>query len=230
MTLSLEQVSVELAREKILSSISFRLEKGAIYALIGHNGAGKSTVMKTIMGWQEKKDGRILIDEVDQDRQFADFKRKLSYIPEEPFLLSELTAMQHFQLYGQSYHIEEAVLNERVKRYAEKFEIEDKLNEYPESLSKGMRQKVQTICALLPDVPVLLVDEPFMGLDIYAADYLEYLLLEKARKGTTILLTSHQLDRMRQLADYFIMLKHGRIDQQGLMKDFEGLSRRFYHE
>ncbi|UOQ84265.1 ABC transporter ATP-binding protein [Gracilibacillus salinarum] len=224
--LMLKNVSVKLGMELIVKDVSFTLPAGNIVGLIGHNGAGKSTIMKTIMGWHDKAQGKISINDIDQDRSFISFKKQLAYIPEEPFLLPELTSYQHFQLYGQSYQLDEAVFTRRANQLAELFEISDKLNEYPEALSKGMRQKVQTICALLPDVPLLLIDEPFMGLDVHAAHHLQTLLIEKANNGTTILLTSHQLERMEQMADSYIMLHDGEIAEQGAMGDFRLLSRR----
>src|SRR5690625_4496423 len=108
-------------------------------------------------------------------------------------LLNELTVMQHFQMYGISYAIEKPVFQERVNQLVRGFDLTEKINDYPEELSKGMRQKVQSICAFLPDVPLLLIDEPFMGLDIYAVEYVIQLMQEKVKKGTSILVTTHQL-------------------------------------
>ncbi|GAE93540.1 ABC transporter [Gracilibacillus boraciitolerans JCM 21714] len=176
--LEVHQLTVEIGRDTILENVDFLVPDGSIVGLIGHNGAGKSTVMKTIMGWQNKKEGSIILNKINQEQSFVNFKKQLSYIPEEPFLLPELTTMQHFQLYGQSYQIDEDTFTERTKQLSEQFEIADKMNEYPEALSKGMRQKVQTICAFLPDVSLLLIDEPFMGLDVHASQDLQELLIE----------------------------------------------------
>ncbi|WP_245208128.1 ABC transporter ATP-binding protein [Sediminibacillus dalangtanensis] len=224
--LLVEEVSVEINREQILQHISFQLKPGTITALVGHNGAGKSTIMKTLIGLQERKTGNIVLNGVSHEEDFLPFKQMVSYIPEEPFLLPELTAMQHFQLYGRSYQIDEQELVKKVDYLSGKMEITDKLDEFPESLSKGMRQKVQTICALLPEVPLLLIDEPFMGLDIYASEFLAEAMKEKAEQGTAILLTSHQLDRVQQLADHFIMLQHGKVADHGDINSFHVLKRR----
>lgn len=225
--LDVKQLVVEISGTRLLDDITFSIEKGSVMALVGHNGAGKSTLMKTIMGIQDKASGEIILEEAyNQDTRFLDFKQRISFIPEEPLLMSELTAMQHFQLYGKSYGIEEDELMRRIERYVEGFELKGKLDEYPESLSKGMRQKVQTICAMLPDVPLLLIDEPFMGLDIYAVDYFEEILREKISGGTGILLTTHQLDRVKGLANEFIMLKEGKILHKGLIEEFETIKRR----
>lgn len=226
-TLQVNNVSTAIGNNTLLEGITFELETATVMALVGHNGAGKSTLMKTILGVLEKSSGQIIIQETyDQDESFIAFKSLLSYLPEEPLLLTELTVMQHFQLYGKSYQIAENDLSNRVRRYVQGFELADKLDEYPESLSKGMRQKVQTICALLPDTPLLLIDEPFMGLDIYAIDYLEGLIKEKVRAGTSILLTTHQLDRIKNIADNYMMLQHGKILNHGPIADFDTIKRR----
>jgi len=225
--LIVKNLEVAIKENKLLDNISFTLSEGSVVALVGHNGAGKSTLMKTIMGIQEKNDGEIIIDEkYNQDSNYLDYKKKIAFIPEEPLLMSELTAMQHFQLYGKSYQMEEDELKRRIERYVEGFELQGKLNEYPESLSKGMRQKVQTICAMLPDVPLLLIDEPFMGLDIYAVDYFEEILREKVACGTSILLTTHQIKRVKDLADHFILLQEGEIIHKGKIAEFETIKRR----
>lgn len=225
-TLQVHQVNTVVKDNKLLDSISFEIEAGKVMALVGHNGAGKSTLMKTILGEMEKSAGKIGVKGYDQDKDYIPFKQQISFLPEEPLLLMELTVMQHFQLYGMSYQLPEQELMQRIECYVNGFELKDKLHEYPESLSKGMRQKVQTICALLPDTPLLLIDEPFMGLDIYAIDYLEELIKEKVREGTSVLLTTHQLDRVKNIADYYIMLQQGEILHAGPIADFHTIKRR----
>ncbi|WP_163527767.1 ABC transporter ATP-binding protein [Halobacillus ihumii] len=224
--LSIDNCDVYIRDHHILTDVSFRTPRGTITALVGHNGAGKSTLMKAIIGSQEKSAGRISVAGIDQDDQFSFYKRQFSYIPEEPLLMSELTVYQHFQLYQKSYNIPDDSFKQRVNQYTEAFELTDKLDEYPESLSKGMRQKAQTICALLPEVPLLLIDEPFMGLDVYAGAYLERLLVDRKNDGTSILLTTHQLDKVRELADEFVMLKEGAVSSSGAVEQFHELDRR----
>lgn len=224
--LHVQQVSTVVKNSKLLDEISFTIDQGVITALVGHNGAGKSTLMKTILGELENSDGKIAIKAFDQDKDFISFKQHISYLPEEPFLLAELTVMQHFQLYGMSYQLDEEELMWRIDRYVTGFELQDKLHEYPESLSKGMRQKVQTICALLPDTPLILIDEPFMGLDIYAIDYLELIMKEKARYGTSILITTHQLEQVKNIADHYLMLQQGKVQEEGRITDLNTITRR----
>lgn len=225
--LTVKDVHLKIKDQAILDQISFSLEPKAVTALIGHNGAGKSTLIKAIIGMTEINEGEITLAGVDQSEDFLEFKKNVSYIPEEAFLLSELTVEQHFQLYIDSYQLDPETAREKINRYINVFEIADKLDQYPESLSKGMRAKVQIICALLPDVQLLLVDEPFDGLDVHATQFLIEKLQEKADSGTTVLLTTHQLDRLQDFADYFLMLQQGKVIDSGKMIDFSTLKRRF---
>lgn len=224
--LELKNVTTSLSRRVLIKNISFQLYKGEVVALVGHNGAGKSTVMKTIMNMLKKETGTIAtLGKYDQDNELLEFKSTIAYLPEEPLLLTELTVMQHFQLYAMSYKLDEVLFEKRIAEYVKGFELETKLTSYPEELSKGMRQKVQIICSLLPDVPVLLIDEPFMGLDVFAIDYLLALLQEKTASGTSILLTTHQLERVRDLTDRFILLEAGEMIATGQSADFETITR-----
>lgn len=227
-SLQVEGVTTKTNRKVLLDDISFSLKSGEVLALVGHNGAGKSTLMKTLMHQMEKDAGKIIIQEkFDQDTQLLAFKRRITYLPEEPLLLTELTVMQHFQLYALSYELAEAHFEEKLARYVEGFGLGTKLDAYPEELSKGMRQKVQTICAFLPDVPVMLIDEPFIGLDIYAVDFLIVLLKEKVAEGMSIVLTSHQLEHVKNLADSFVLLEDGKVKSAGKISDFDTITRGF---
>ncbi|HLR03477.1 MAG TPA: ABC transporter ATP-binding protein [Virgibacillus sp.] len=223
--LEVDGIYTEIDQKVLLEDISFSIDSGSAMALVGHNGAGKSTLIKTILGILEKSKGTITVNNHSIDESYIPYKEHISYLPEEPLLLTELTAMQHFQLYGLSYDLPEKILGERIDRYVKGFELEGKLDVYPESLSKGMRQKVQAICAFLPDIPLLLIDEPFMGLDVYAIDYMEQLIREKIDQGTSILLTTHQLDKVKRIAGSFIMLEQGKLIEEGRMEEFNTITR-----
>lgn len=224
-TLELKNVKTMINQKTLLNDISFSIEKGKILALVGHNGAGKSTLMKTIMTMLKKKSGSIVLEGFDQEKNLLAFKRNLAYLPEEPLLLPELTVMQHFQMYAISYEMDEKIFQHKLQKLVKEFELTTKLQVYPEELSKGMRQKVQTICVLLPEVPLLLIDEPFMGLDIYAIDFLLDAIKEKVKQGTSILLTTHQLDHVKELADDFILLQQGEIVEAGSIESFSSITR-----
>jgi len=225
--LRVEDVTTILDNKKLIEQISFTIQKGEVLALVGHNGAGKSTLLKTMMTMLEKDSGRIAVLETyDQDEDLLQFKKHISYLPEEPMLLPELTVMQHFQLYAMSYHISEGDFHEKIHRYITGFDLVEATDVYPDELSKGMRQKVQAICALLPDVPVLLIDEPFMGLDVYAKEYIVQLMKEKIATGTSIMLTTHQLELLKDLADSYVTLQEGKVTDRGTIDEFDTIVRR----
>jgi len=224
--LQVEHVNVSIHAKTILHDISFRLKRGEVLALVGHNGAGKSTLMKTIMHVTEKQAGKITIEDTyDQDTHLLAFKKRITYLPEEPLLLSELTVMQHFELYALSYDMDEDEFQLKLDQYVTGFGLRTKLDAYPEELSKGMRQKVQTICAFLPDVPVMLIDEPFMGLDIYAMEFLLMLLEEKVKQGLSVVLTTHQLEQVKNVAHTFMLLEDGKVKNTGDIADFQTITR-----
>lgn len=231
LALEVTGVTTKVHEKILLDNVSFTLQQGEVLALVGHNGAGKSTLMKTMMHVIEKYAGKIIIqNKYDQDEQLLAFKKQLSYLPEEPLLLTELTVMQHFQLYALSYDISKKDFDQMVARYVEGFGLTTKLDAYPEELSKGMRQKVQTICAFLPDVPLMLIDEPFMGLDVYAIDYFLALLNEKINNGMSIVLITHQLEQVKDLADTFLLLEDGKVKNTGDISEFTTITKGFQHD
>lgn len=222
-----EDVTTILDQKKIIEGISFTVDRGEVLALVGHNGAGKSTLLKTIMTMLQKDTGHIsILEKYNQDDHLLAFKRRIAYLPEEPLLLPELTVMQHFQLYAMSYDMDEGQFRQTLDRYIKGFDLVEASDIYPDELSKGMRQKVQAICALLPDVPVLLIDEPFMGLDVYAKQYIIELMKEKVARGTSLILTTHQLELLESLADRYVTLQAGQITERGAIADFQTITRR----
>ncbi|MFC2949999.1 ABC transporter ATP-binding protein [Virgibacillus sediminis] len=225
--LEVGNVEVSLNNEKIIRNLHFTLDQGEICALVGHNGAGKTVTMKTIMGIQEKSQGDIKLNSVSIDADYLQYKSQYSYIPEEPILFTELTVLQHFQLYGTSYKVPENVFEERVNYYVNGFELNGKLHEFPDGLSKGMRQKVNIISNLITDAPLLIIDEPFIGLDENSAYFLEKEIKRKSQQGITILITSHVIERVKKFCDSYIMLKNGEIINKGQIDNLSQIERRF---
>ncbi|MGM0522900.1 MAG: ABC transporter ATP-binding protein [Bacillota bacterium] len=208
-----------------LDGLTLAVNQGEVVALIGHNGAGKSTFFKTVMGLIEPRDGTLeLAGEIPPS---ALYKQQVVYIPEQPFLLPELTVFQHFQLYLESYNqYKDEKVNE-IYDLANRFEIAGELDQFPLELSKGMKQKAQLIAGLIIDVPLLLIDEPFVGLDVYAQQELTNVLLEKKQTGQAIILTTHQFDQLSGIMDRYIMLHQGKLIKEGGQQDLGELKRRF---
>jgi ABC-2 type transport system ATP-binding protein len=224
--LILEEVEVSIQGNEIIKNINMTLNKGEICALVGHNGAGKSVTMKTIMGIQEKGSGHISLHSIDLDDDYISYKSQFSYIPEEPILFTELNVYQHFQLYGTSYQVPKQTFDERVEYFVKGFELEGKLQDFPDDLSKGMRQKVNIISNLITDAPLLIIDEPFIGLDEHAAAFLEKEIVKKAEAGAAVLLTSHVLERVKKFCHTFVMLKNGQIIHKGDIDQLKQTERR----
>ena len=208
-----------------LDGLTLEVNQGEVVALIGHNGAGKSTFFKTVMGLIEPRDGTLVI--AGETLPSALYKQQVVYIPEQPFLLPELTVFQHFQLYLESYN---QYKDEKVKEIydlANRFEIAGELDQFPLELSKGMKQKAQLIAGLIIDAPLLLIDEPFVGLDVYAQQELTNILKEKKQTGQAIILTTHQFDQLSGIMDRYIMLHQGKLIKEGNQQDLGELKRRF---
>lgn len=208
-----------------LDGLTLAVNQGEVVALIGHNGAGKSTFFKTVMGLIEPRDGTLVI--AGETLPSALYKQQVVYIPEQPFLLPELTVFQHFQLYLESYNqYEDEKVNE-IYDLANRFEIAGELDQFPLELSKGMKQKAQLIAGLIIDTPLLLIDEPFVGLDVYAQQELTRILKEKKQTGQAIILTTHQFDQLSGIMDRYIMLHQGKLIKEGDQQDLGELKRRF---
>lgn len=208
-----------------LDGLTLEVNQGEVVALIGHNGAGKSTFFKTVMGLIEPRDGKLVIS--GETLPSALYKQQVVYIPEQPFLLPELTVFQHFQLYLESYNqYKDEKVNE-IYDLANRFEIAGELDQFPLELSKGMKQKAQLIAGLIIDAPLLLIDEPFVGLDVYAQQELTNILKEKKQTGQAIILTTHQFDQLSGIMDRYIMLHQGKLIKEGDQQDLGELKRRF---
>ena len=208
-----------------LDGLTLEVNQGEVVALIGHNGAGKSTFFKTVMGLIEPRDGTLVI--AGETLPSALYKQQVVYIPEQPFLLPELTVFQHFQLYLESYNqYKDEKVNE-IYDLANRFEIAGELDQFPLELSKGMKQKAQLIAGLIIDAPLLLIDEPFVGLDVYAQQELTNILKEKKQTGQAIILTTHQFDQLSGIMDRYIMLHQGKLIKEGDQQDLGELKRRF---
>lgn len=219
--LEVAALAVHIEDKQIITDLNLTVPRGSICAIVGHNGAGKSVTLKSIMGLQPKSAGTVHINGVNVDEARDEFKYQFAYIPEEPLLFTELTVYQHFQLYGTSYGVESNEFESKIEHYVRMFELEDKLDHYPSDLSKGMRQKVNIISALLVETPLLIVDEPFIGLDVHAIDQLEQELRRRANSGMSILLSSHVIERVQKLCDTFVLLKNGQIALRGAARDLQ---------
>ena len=220
MSLQLNNVTAGYTKVSVITDITFDVNPGEICGLIGLNGAGKSTTIKTIIGQLTPFSGRVEVEKLSILENQRGYRQSIAVIPESPVLYEELTFREHIEFVARSYN----QMNEETMAHAmelvEAFRLTKQLDWFPAYFSKGMKQKVLIVCALMLDVPVYVVDEPFLGLDPLGIRTLLQVLKEKKEKGAAILMSTHVLDTAEKYCDRFIVLHEGKVIAQG---DIEGL-------
>ena len=220
MSLQLNNVTAGYTKVPVITDITFDVNPGEICGLIGLNGAGKSTTIKTIIGQLTPFSGRVEVEKLNILENQRGYRQSIAVIPESPVLYEELTFREHIEFVARSYN----QMNEETMAHAmelvEAFRLTKQLDWFPAYFSKGMKQKVLIVCALMLDVPVYVVDEPFLGLDPLGIRTLLQVLKEKKEKGAAILMSTHVLDTAEKYCDRFIVLHEGKVIAQG---DIEGL-------
>ncbi len=209
-------------KKKVLKNISFKIEGGEIFAFIGHNGAGKTTMIKCIMGILDFEEGDILVDNKSIKEEPLECKRIMAYVADNPDLYENMKAIDFINFICDMYEVSEDIRRENTLKYAKIFEIEDKLNDDISSFSHGMKQKVALIAALAHNPKVLIMDEPFVGLDPKAVYDMKEIMRDMAKDGKTIFFSTHILDVAEKLCDRVAIIKDGTIVKVGKMKDIKG--------
>lgn len=209
-------------KKKVLKNISFKIEGGEIFAFIGHNGAGKTTMIKCIMGILDFEEGDILVDNKSIKEEPLECKRIMAYVADNPDLYENMKAIDFINFICDMYEVSEDIRRENTLKYAKIFEIEDKLNDDISSFSHGMKQKIALIAALAHDPKVLIMDEPFVGLDPKAVYDMKEIMRDMAKHGKTIFFSTHILDVAEKLCDRVAIIKDGTIVKVGKMKDIKG--------
>ena len=209
-------------KKKVLKNVSFKIESGEIFAFIGHNGAGKTTMIKCIMGILDFEEGDILVDNKSIKEEPLECKRIMAYVADNPDLYENMKAIDFINFICDMYEVSEDIRRENTLKYAKMFEIEDKLNDDISSFSHGMKQKIALIAALAHDPKVLIMDEPFVGLDPKAVYDMKEIMRDMAKDGKTIFFSTHILDVAEKLCDRVAIIKDGTIVKVGKMKDIKG--------
>ena len=205
--------------KKAVDDISLTVESGDIYGFIGHNGAGKSTTIRAVVGVLDFTEGEILIDGHSVKDEEMECKRITAYIPDNPDLYENLTGIQYLNFIADVFDIDAAEREADIKKYADLFEITDSLGDQISSYSHGMKQKVAIISALIHHPKLLVLDEPFVGLDPKATFTLKEIMHEMCAQGTAIFFSTHVLDVAEKLCNKVAIIKHGRIIASGTMEE-----------
>ncbi len=199
--------------------VNITVESGDIYGFIGHNGAGKSTTIRAAVGVLDFTDGDIYIDGHSVKDEPMECKRVTAYIPDNPDLYENLTGIQYLNFIADVFEISANDREERVKKYADAFEITDSLGDAINSYSHGMKQKLAIISALIHEPKLLVLDEPFVGLDPKATFTLKEIMHEMCENGTAIFFSTHVLDVAEKLCNKVAIIKQGKIIAAGTMEE-----------
>ena len=209
-------------KKKALDDVSFKINNGEIFAFIGHNGAGKTTMIKSIIGILNFDEGDILINDKSIKKEPIECKKMMAYVPDNPDLYENMKAINFINFICDMYEVSEEDRKERILKYSKLFEIDDKLNDDISSFSHGMKQKVAIIASLAHDPDILIMDEPFVGLDPKAVYDMKELMKEMVNNGKTIFFSTHILDVAEKICDRVAIIKDGKIVKVGKMKDIKG--------
>ena len=207
------------AGKKAVDDVTIQVMSGDIYGFIGHNGAGKTTTIRAVVGVLDFTEGEIMIDGHSARDEPMACKRVTAYIPDNPDLYENLTGIQYLNFVADVFGISPAEREQSIRKYAGLFEITDALGDLISSYSHGMKQKVAIISALIHNPRLLVLDEPFVGLDPKAAFTLKEVMREMCRQGTAIFFSTHVLDVAEKLCNKVAIIKHGRIIAAGTMEE-----------
>ncbi len=205
--------------KKAVDNISLRVMSGDIYGFIGHNGAGKSTTIRAVVGVLDFTEGSIAIDGHSVKEEPMECKRVTAYIPDNPDLYENLTGIQYLNFVADVFGLSAGEREKKIRKYADLFEITDSLGDLIGSYSHGMKQKTAIISALIHEPKLLVLDEPFVGLDPKATFTLKEIMHEMCRQGTAIFFSTHVLDVAEKLCNKVAIIKHGRIIASGTMEE-----------
>ena len=205
--------------KKAADNVTLTVEAGDIFGFIGHNGAGKSTTIRAVVGVLDFTEGDIFIDGHSVKTEPIECKKVTAYIPDNPDLYENLTGIQYLNFVADVFGIGAQEREEVIKKYADAFEITDSLGDLISSYSHGMKQKVAIIGALIHSPKLLVLDEPFVGLDPKAAFKLKEIMHEMCDKGTAIFFSTHVLDVAEKLCNKVAIIKQGRIIDVGTMEE-----------
>ncbi len=205
-----------------VESLSLNVNKGEVYGFIGHNGAGKSTTIRSIVGALDFESGDICIDGLSIKENPVECKRALAYVPDNPDIYEHLTGIQYLNFVADIYGVSTSDKNDRIKEYATLFELENNLGDLISSYSHGMKQKLVLISALVHSPKILVLDEPFVGLDPVASHKLKELMRQICASGGSIFFSSHVLEVVEKLCDRIGIIKGGKLVKEGAVDEILG--------
>ena len=220
--IEIKNVTKKYGEKVALKDVTFTVNDGEIFAFIGHNGAGKTTLIKSIVGIQDFDKGDILINGKSIKETPIECKKEIAFVPDNPETYEQMKAIDFIDFICDMYEVPQDIREKNIKKYAKMFEIEDNLNDTIESFSHGMKQKVILISALAHDPKILIMDEPFVGLDPKAVFDVKKIMNEMIKEKKTIFFSTHILDVAEKLCSRVAIIKKGEVLKVGSMKEVKG--------
>lgn len=220
--IEIKNVTKKYGEKIALKNISFNVNDGEIFAFIGHNGAGKTTLIKSIVGIHDFDEGDILINDNSIKKKPIECKKEIAFVPDNPELYENMKAIDFINFICDMYEISQEKRTQNITKYAKMFEIEDNLNDTINSFSHGMKQKIALISALAHEPKILIMDEPFVGLDPKAVFDVKKVMNEMVKQGKIIFFSTHILDVAEKLCSRVAIIKNGELLKVGNMTEIKG--------
>ena len=220
--LNIEHLSKSFGEKKAVDDLSLHILPGEIFGFIGHNGAGKSTTLRCAVGILQFDAGSVLINGTSLAEDPVKCKRELAYIPDNPDLYDFMSGIKYLNFIGDVFAIPAGVRQERIRKYAGIFELTEDLAQPISAYSHGMKQKLALISAWLHEPKLILMDEPFVGLDPKASHLLKEMMREHCDAGGAIFFSTHVLEVAEKLCDKVAIIKQGRLIKAGTMEEVKG--------
>ncbi len=220
--LKIENLTKRYGEKTAVNNLSLHIAPGEIYGFIGHNGAGKTSTLKCIVGIQDFDEGEIYIDSKSIKKQPIECKRLFAYIPDNPDIYDFMTGIQYLNFVADIFEVSQQERSELIKKYADMFEISGSLNDAINSYSHGMKQKLVIISALIHSPKLIIMDEPFVGLDPKASHILKGIMRQICDDGGAIFFSTHVLEVAEKLCDRVAIIKNGNLVVSGTIDEVKG--------
>lgn len=220
--LKIENLTKKYGEKKAVDNLTLHINAGEIYGFIGHNGAGKTTTLKAAVGILQFDEGNIYVNGISVKKNPVECKKHIAYIPDNPDLYDFMTGIQYLNFVADIYGIDDKTREERIQKYADLFELTSDLAQPISAYSHGMKQKLAIISAWIHEPKLIIMDEPFVGLDPKASHKLKEMMHEICQNGSAIFFSTHVLEVAEKLCNKVAIIKGGKLIKFGTMEDVKG--------